>query len=487
MKKAALLVATASLAACTVGPDYVSPGIDLTTRFFRGGDTELLHAATELWWLKFNDPLLAEYIERGNARSLSLEAALERINAAQAAVEATGLNAQLDGGLTVAPAYGGTFGQANSDQFTTTVRFGAEYVFDIFGGQKRSREQAVARYEAAQFNVGAVRIALISEITDAYIRARFFQTAASITRTTIAARQRLVDTVRQLRAAGAATQLDVDQALSTLASAKAALPAQENGFEANVIRLAALLSLPSAHLIEEMRKGHRQPRPLGFSGAGIPANLLRNRPDVREAERDYAAAVAGIGIAEAALFPSVTLGGTLGLTTGSNQSTVRTWSFGPSINVPVFNRGVLNANRRRAISVARQEEIAWRQSVLDAVEDVETALSNCFHLSRQVSAIEEALVFARRVVELSRAGYQARETSLTDLINAEIALANERLSLASSYRDFSLAFSQLQVAAGKGWAAPGLQTADEVIPANLEADPLALPPLKPPVTINKKK
>lgn len=484
MRTAALLAATAALASCTAGPNYVPPSIDLPTRFYRGGETELLHAATELWWLKFNDPLLADYVETANARNLGLEAALERIEAAEAAVSATGVNAQFAGSnnVTGSSLVGGTIG--DTARVTTSVNFGARYVLDLFGAQKRAREEAVANYEQAQLNVGTVRIALLSEITDAYIRARYFQTATQITRTTINARRQLVDLVQQLRAAGSATQLDVDQALSSLKSAEATLPGQQNGFDVNVIRLAALLQVPTDYLIKDMRKHARQPRPLGFEGAGIPANLLRSRPDVQEAERGYAAAVANWGEAEAAFFPSVNLSGTVGISTNS-LATSRTWSFGPGISIPVFNRGLLDAQRKVAISGARQAEIAWRQAVIDAVEDVETALSNCFHFNRQVSAIEEALVYSRRVVELSRAGYQARERTLTDLLNAEIALSNDRLSLAGAYRDFSLAWAQLQVAAGKGWAAPGFQTEYEVLPPRVVVDPLGKPKLDPPLVLNK--
>ncbi len=470
MKRAAFVVAIAALSSCTVGPDYTTPGAELPARFLRAGDSSLFNAAAELWWLKLNDPLLAHYVQRGNAQNLSLAAAYERIRQAEAAVGQTGINASVGDSLSLSREWTETNGSASR---TDTSRFGARLVLDMFGGQARAREGALANYEAAQFDVGVVRMALLSEVTDAYIRARYFQTAAEITQTTINGRRQLVGLVQQLRQAGAATQLDVEQARALLKSAEAALPSLEAGFEVNVIRLGALLSEPAARLMQEMGSGFKQPRPLGFEGAGVPANLLRNRPDLGVAERSLAAAVAQVGVATAELYPSVTLSGSVGFN-NTDFGTRRSWGFGPQVNIPVLNRGLIDANRRVAVSRAKQAELSWRQAVRDAVEEVETALSNSYHLKRQVDAEEEALVYSKRVLELSRAGYRARETTLTELLDAEIRFANDRLGLAGSYREYALAWAQLQVAAGKGWSAPGFQNELELRKPKILRDPLAL-------------
>lgn len=470
MKKAAFLATTVALASCTAGPDYVSPTIDLPTRFFRAADGELFNAANELWWLKFNDPLLAHYVDRGNAKSLSVKAALERILAAQAAIGRTGANALASGDLSLAATNSGNF--EGIVQSRDSATFGAQYVLDLFGGQRRAREEALAEFDAAQYEAGVVRMALISEITDAYIRARYFQAAVQITRGTISSRRQVLGLVQQLRDAGAATLLDVERSRSLLQSAQANLPGLESGFETNVIRLASLIEEPTKHVLAEMTRGYRQPRPLNFTGAGIPANLLRNRPDVRAAERRYAAAVAAIGVAEAQLYPSITLGGSVGITeTGAGS--VGNWSFGPALTLPIFNRGAIDAARRVASSQAREADIAWRETVRDAVEEVEVALSQAFHLSRQVASFEAALVSSRRVLELSRAGYRAREATLTELLDAEISVSGDQLSLAGAYRDLALAWAQLQVAAGKGWSAPSVQTNLEERDPLILRDPLA--------------
>lgn len=473
MFRAVVLASSAlALASCAVGPDYTAPGIEVPGRFLHAGDSALLNAAAEYWWLKLNDPLLADYVDRGHQANLSVAAALERIREAQAALGRAGLNAQTSGSLTVAAERSpNIFGQTDD---SLSGRFNAAYILDVFGGAKRGREQALAMYEAAQFDAGVVRLAFLSDITDAYLQARYFQTAAAITRSTIEGRRQLLGLVQELRSAGSATQLDVEQARRLLKSAEARLPGLEAGFESNVFRLATLLAAPAEPILAEMRQRQPQPRPVGFDGAGIPANLLRNRPDIRVTERQLAAAVAAVGVAEAQLYPSLTLGGSINAVDAALGGYNDGWAFGPTLNLPVLNRGVLNANREVAQSQARQAEIAWRNRVLGAVEEVQRALSQCLYLGQQVNKLQETQVYSQRVLELSRSVFRAREVSLTEVIDAEIALAQDQLNLAAARRDFALAWAQLQVAAGKGWAAAGVQTDLERRNPDLRRDPLGL-------------
>ncbi|MDF0600100.1 efflux transporter outer membrane subunit [Psychromarinibacter sp. C21-152] len=467
-----LAAATLALASCAVGPDYDAPSIELPDRFLHAQDGTLLNAATELWWLKLNDPLLAHYVERGNAQNLSIAAALERIRAAEAGLGRVGLNALTNGGLEVR----GTRGPDRLGRIDNQVSggFNAVYILDVFGGRRRATEQALALHEAAQYDAGVVRLAFLSDITDAYLQARYFQAAAEIAKSSIRSRRQLVGIAQQLRTAGATTQLDVEQARRLLKSAEAELPELMAGFESNVFRLATLLAEAPEPLLEEMRSSDYQPRPIGFEGAGIPANLLRNRPDIRAAERQLAAATAAIGVAEAQLYPSLSLSGTITASDSELLGYSDNWSIGPTLNLPILNRGVLDAGRRVAVSEARQAELDWRSTVRTAVEEVQRGLSRTGYLKTQVGKLEETLVYSRRVLELSRSAYRAQEVVLTEVLDAEIALSRDRLSLAAAYRDYALAWSQLQVSGGKGWRAPGFQTDLEREDPHPRRDPLGL-------------
>lgn len=467
--------AAMALASCTVGPDYDAPSIELPNRFLHSEDGALLNAATELWWLKLNDPLLAHYIDRGNGQNLSIASALERIRAAEAALGRTGLNALTDAELEVTGVRGPAQGLfVDGIDHSATGTFDAAFILDVFGGGRRAKEQALALHEATQFDAGVVRLAYLSGITNAYLQARFFQAAVKITQASIQDRRQLVGLAQQLRSAGAATQLDVEQARRLLKSAEAELPSLHAGFEANVFRLATLLAEAPEPLLEEMKSSDYQPRPIGFTGAGVPANLLRNRPDIRVAERQLAAATAAVGVATAQLYPSLSLNGSITATDSEISGYSDNWGFGPAINIPILNRGVLDANRRVAESEARQAELEWRSTVRTAVEEVQRGLSRTMYLQKQVSALEETLVYSRRVLELSRSAYRAQEVVLTEVLDAEIALSRDRLSLAAAYRDYALAWSQLQVSGGKGWMAPGFQSDLEREKPDFRRDPLGI-------------
>lgn len=172
----------------------------------------------------------------------------------------------------------------------------------------------------------------------------------------------------------------------------------------------------------------------------------RNRPDVRAAERDYAAAVAGVGVSTAQLYPSLTLAGTV-TATGTN-----TWGFGPTLSIPVLNRPSLLAARDQSKAQAEQARLAWQASVLGAVEDVQSAQSAYLRSLREVSSLRSSVNAYTRVTDLSQQTYEGGTTTLSDLLDGQRSLASARLSLAASVRDMAANWASLQVSAGRGWA-----------------------------------
>lgn len=437
-----------ALAGCSaVGPDYKAPDLLVPAMFARGGTAALQAAATEEWWAGLKDARLSAYLLRGSGQNLDIQTSLARIREAQAALRRTGVNSQLSGSVVA-----GTRVSESGDVLPSRdeLSFNGSVVLDLFGGVRRGVEQGQAQLEAAQFDAGAVRLAYLSDLISTYIQARYFQNAAALTRSTIQSRRELLGLVQRRRSAGEATELEVQQARSLLNTAQADLPSLLANFEANVFAMARLLAEPAIPLLHEMRAGAPQPLPGSSSGPGIPADLLRNRPDVRSAERNLAAATAAIGVSEAQLYPSLVLSGTIA------SGTADTVEFGPRLILPVLNRGVLRANRDVAQAQAEQASLTWEATVFRAIEEVQAAYSRCLFLSRQVKVQRQAVATARRVLSLSRESYAVGEVALTDVIDAEIAVASQRLALALTVRDYALAWSSLQVAAGKGWSAPVL-------------------------------
>jgi outer membrane protein, multidrug efflux system len=431
------------LAGCvTVGPDPVSPTIALSPGFVEGGTRTSSDAAAGYWWNDYRDGTLNDLVARGLSQNLRIRTAIERINEAEAALRTTGTAALVSGGGTAQATRSGG-GGVNSD--TSSAGLSAALVLDIFGGERRARERATAQFDAAVFDVGTARLAFLSSMVGNYINARYFQEALAVSRQASASRQATLDLVERQFRAGTATELDVTQARALLSETRASLPSLEEGFFSAIYAIATLLAEPAQPLVTSLQRGAPQPRARGNASAGVPAELLRNRPDVNSAERSFAAAVSAIGVAEAELYPSIELGGTI------TVSSDTTWSFGPSLNLPVFNQPVLRANRDQAVSQAVQAELEWRKSVFDAVEEVQSAQTAYLRSVRRVEAQRAVVDSYQRVVTLSRTTYEGGTTTLINLLDSERTLWTAQLSLAEAIRDLAANWGTLQVAAGRGW------------------------------------
>lgn len=441
----AVMVLPFVLSACAaVGPDYTPPAINASARFVEGGKASAGDVTQTQWWRDLGDARLNTLVDRGLSQNLSIQTALERIEETRAVLGGSGFATAASGGVTGASNHTGATGVGTGT--TNSVALNAGLVLDIFGGQRRAVQQARAQYDAANYDVGTARLAFLASLAGAYVDARYFQEALALTRQTIATRDRTLGLVRDQATAGTATELDRIQSQALLQEARAALPDLENGFNTAVYGIATLLAEPAAPLFAELQKGAAQPRPRSGSKAGVPADLLRNRPDVRSAERSFAAAVASVGVAEAALYPSVSLSGTI------TASSSKTWSFGPSITLPIANQSVLRASRDAAISQARQAELNWRAQVLSAVQETQSAQSSYLRNRRALAAQQAASASYSRAVELSQSTYSAGTTTLLTLLDAERSRASSRLSVAASVQKLANSWITLQVAAGRGWA-----------------------------------
>jgi multidrug efflux system outer membrane protein len=404
----------------------------------------LQDASRTVWWTSFGDPLLNEIVEVGLKQNLDIQVAIERITAARAQLDRTGINSQFEGGISAdARRIQPPNGPIIEPRGGTADAF---WVLDLFGGATRARQGAAANLEAVQFDSGTVRLAFLAEVLDAYNEARYNQAAAGITRQAIASRRQTLELVERRSASGEGTALELAQARSTLATAEANLPIFIGRYQENVFRIATLIAQPGSLVLQRMNAGRAQLRPRGGTPVGVPADILRNRPDVRSAERTLASATAAVGVAEAQLLPSLTLDGTIAVGTSAT-----TWGFGPSLLLPILNQPVLQANRRVAESNARQAELVWRATVLDAVEDTQSALALVRQWANQTAAFQRAVTASAEVLDLSRQSYEIGGTTLLDVIDAERLIAENQLQLASALRNWTSSYVQLQVGTGKGW------------------------------------
>ncbi len=431
------------LAGCAVGPDFQTPQASLQQRFVGGSAAEIGAVAQKRWWQDYRDPMLNDLVGRGLSQGLDMVAAIERIQQAQANLRATGVNSALSGNLTASQTRSGGDGMVTGN--SGSAQLGAGFVIDLFGGIQREREGATARLAGAQADAETTRLAWLAELVAAYSNARYYQGALALTRNTIATRKETVAITKQRFELGDATEYELAQADALLATARAALPQYLALFNANVFAIGTLLNEPSGPIMARMQKGAPQLRTPAGSATGLPAELLRNRPDVRSAELALAAAVADVGVAESDLYPALSLTGNLGRTSGANS-----WSFGPALTLPVFNQGALKAARDARISLAKQAEIEWRAQVLSAVEDVQLAQSNLSQYRSRAAALRRAAASYEKALTLARENYRAGAITLLDLLDTDRSAAAARVSAASAVNDAAQAWASLQLAIGAG-------------------------------------
>lgn len=442
MKRLILTAALLATACAPVGPNYKRPDIALTSTYSEASASRIGEVATKQWWSEYRDATLNDLVARGLRQNLDIAEAMERIRAAEATLRGTGLPSAVSGDLTASSTRAGA--DATRTTTTSTGGLSASVALDLFGGIRRAREGAQADLAAAQADEGTARLAYLSALIGAYIDARYYQEALALTRGTISSREETLRITQQKFDAGSSTELDLVQVRALLDSARADIPSLEASFLAQVYSIATLLGEPADPLVSRMQKGSAQPRPRASGSIGIPADLLRNRPDVRSAEMSLASATAAVGVAEADLLPSVTLSGDVSGSSGTP------WSFGPSLSLPVFNQPVLQASRDAAVSTAKQAEISWRSTVLGAVEDVQSANSRWIRDRQIVTHVSNSVDSYARALELSRQSYEQGALSLLDLLDTDRSLESARLSLASSIQSMAVDWATLQVALGAG-------------------------------------
>jgi multidrug efflux system outer membrane protein len=304
--------------------------------------------------------------------------------------------------------------------------------------------------QAAGYDVEATRLAFLAELSTAYINARFFQNSLELTRQNLASREETLQLTQQLVDASAATVVDLQLARGLVAETRADIPGLEAQFLIQSHRVATLLGLPASSLVREMSRGAPQPMPQRIYSSGVPADLLRNRPDIRIAERNLAASVARIGVARASLYPSISLIGRITGTTAGNSADEATWAFGPIVNLPIFGREALTARVSQREAQARESLVLWKNAVLIGVEEVENALVSVSRARRTVAAERNALETLEESLRLAQDAYSRGERSVLDVLDAERRVGAARIRLAQAQRQSALDFVALNVAIGSG-------------------------------------
>jgi multidrug efflux system outer membrane protein len=444
------------LAGCmTVGPDYQEPALPLPAAWSAPVSPE--REDLSRWWERLEDPLLVRLVVEALQASPDLRSAQARLREARARRELAG--AQRAPGVD-AGASASTSRRSDADSTSTLYRagFDASWEIDVFGGKRRALEAAEADLQSAAASLDATRVSLAAELARNYVEMRAFQLRLAIARSNLAGQSETLQLTEWRAQAGQVSSLDVEQARANREQTRAQLPSLETSLAAARHRLAVLLGLPPAALQERLAEPVSIPRAPAQLAAGIPADVLRQRPDVRAAERSLAAETARIGQAEAARFPGFTLSGSIGLEAMSLDAltggATRTRALAAGLSAPLFDGGRLRQQVEIQRAVRERALIAYESAVLTALEEVENALVAFGNSGARRAALAEAVTAARNAALLARHRYHAGLIDFQTVLDTERTVLSIEDSHAASEADGVLALIQLYKALGGGWT-PG--------------------------------
>ena len=464
LRMLSLPVIVISLAGCVVGPDYRKPEIPLSSHWGNTpkGKTSKTPELSN-WWRRLGDQTLNVLIEDAVEGNLDVANAKAKIREARASYTqaVAPLFPSLDGSASAARSRNGS--HISNEGVITVARpfnslqagFDSSWEIDLFGGTRRGIEAAVYGMDAAEEELRATLLTLIGDVAVNYVEARGYQARIALAQRTAASQRETAALTRTKFDAGSASAVDVANATGLVSTTEANIPALETSYAQAVHRLGVLTGREPTALAGRLKRSAPIPSPRFPLPTGVPADILLTRPDVRLAERQFAQATARIGQAEANLYPSISLTGSIS-TSGARvgdlaKNSSVSWSFGPSLSIPIFRGGELKAAVEITEAQRDQSYIAYRSSVLSALEDVENSIVALSQERIRNGKLTIAATAYRQAASLSHTLYQTGSSSFLDVLDAERSLFSAETSLIDSRVSIVTDYIALNKALGGGW------------------------------------
>lgn len=465
------VVLGAGLAGCAVGPDYHTPQMKLPDGFVAAsgtkGATGAGHDAVDpaKWWHALNDAKLDSLIDRAIQANPSLEIALTRLQEARtfetvvagralpdleaSAGAGRGTGTNLARGR-ISPPLNAASNTAGLEHITSIAGFDAAWEIDLFG--KYRREIEAARYDTQAFAAArsAVLVTVVADVVRGYMDMRGLQTQQVVLGQNMRSAQKSLDLVQARFDRGITNELDVTLARRQLATLQAQVAPLAAQISAAQYAIAALLGQFPEEIVKELAKPELIPQVPDQIDAGLPLDLIRRRPDVLEAERLLAGATARIGVATANLFPQLALTAGagqqaqgLGVAPASNRFI---WSAGAAAFWPLLDFGTLDALVNVADLRTHESLINYKQTVLRAVQEVNSAMSGYSAQQDRLRNLGEALAASQRAVSLASQRYDRGLTDFLNVVDAE----RQQYDLEQQYATAQVAVGEQFVALYKG-------------------------------------
>lgn len=455
------------LAACTVGPDYKGPPkmVDDSQSFARAGTVSTTATpAQAAWWTALHDPELDALEKAALAANPDLAVAAAKLRESRAQVQAQqaqllpttsgsaiDLHSHSDGGGMLGGLIGG-----DSDLYD--VGFDATWELDLFGGQRRAAESAAATAEADKANLADTQVSLTADVARAYVSLRDVQHRTALVQSSVTLQTQMLDLTRQRQVAGTASDLDVEQLTGQVEQTQAELVPLKAQIDEQLDSLAILTGRLPGDLDAELAAPMPVPLPPATVAVGDPATLIRHRPDIRAAERQIAAANAGIGQHIADYFPKLELLGDLGFSSTDAGRLFTSGSFStlaaPFLSWKPFDFGRTAAAVEQARAGLDEATAQYRGTVLKALNDAETALSRYGHQRQDVAGLTRVMASDQRAATLSRSRYAGGTATLVQALDAERQRVEAEQNLAQSEAELTQDFIALQKSLGLGWQQP---------------------------------
>ncbi len=411
------------------------------------------------WWYRFNDPVLTRLITDAIDQNPDLASASARVRESRARRdgERSSLFPSLGGSSSAGSRSVNTDVGGTNRSNSYSAGLDASWEVDLFGKRRSSVEAAAANLGVSEENYNSVQAALASEIAIAYTDRRATEAALEVLRRNVKTREETYQLASWRQQAGEADSLESNQALSSFEQARAAVPSLEQSASRSRNLLALLSGREPGGLDGLLASGNKGiPDPPRSLAVGIPADTLRQRPDVRIAGYQLLAAAANVRAADAERFPSLNLSGSLGLDSLSsgklfNPETMSAGLFA-GISSPIFDAGRIRSNIAAQQAVEEQVFETYRRTVLTALSETEDALIACRRSAERLASIEKAAAAAREADLLARQRYETGEIDFLSVLDAQRSLLSLEDSLFSTRTDRTIAYIQLYKALGGGWS-----------------------------------
>ncbi len=470
-----MLVLAFAVSGCTLGPNFLRPRAKIDTQWLEARDAHLKAETpdTKEWWKVFDDPILNELVDIAYRQNLDLQIAGLRIYEARArmgvAVGYQYPQEQTVGGSATAnqvSEHAPNAAQADKYYEDYETSFDASWELDFWGRFRRGVESANAELYAAIAEYDDALVSLTAEVARTYVAIRTYEKRLEFARHNVKSQEEALRLAKARYQEGVTTRLDVTQAASLLKQTESLIPALEMRLRQSKNALAVLLGTTPAKIQKLLDRPGPIPTAPDEVVVGVPADLLRRRPDIRMAEYRAAAQCARIGIAKSALFPRFTLGGFIGFETSEKGSTLSNnnahlsdlllsssinYLIGPFISFPIFNYGRLK-NKVRIEDARYQQSIAnYQNTVLKAAREAENAMVGFLRTQREAELLSQSVGHYRESMSIALMQYRAGDTSYQRVVDIQRDLTREEDKLAAAKGAIATNLIAVYKALGGGW------------------------------------